>query len=402
MSNVTSKSWWGQNFPESIRQISNSIEENIQKSKEARINGVNNIKHSDAPARSNNNIKYIEDKITGLNKFIARLNLGNVSIEDINEHKATAVRINNFVKNMNRNLYNDEEVAKLDSFGVEIDKIINSLDSYTDNKPAGGIKVNNKVINKIKKKTNYMNTLFSKLQNAENLANDINNILSNCEATRQMILSIDPTTCSEDEIAELNSVTNILCNIKKQTEDIKASTKDNNKTIIASNNTSVQEVQSSAAAHNLGFNINNFIKQQPTIMPNVLQQQQPKPTVFPHQICGLTDEQITDVVSKHFKVLETLPVYPLYDLLNNKYLAHKMKEFNCKHRPNNPYLIQVNMNEYIDVPELLDKYKLCFTMPCHDKGYIIVVLFNTNPVPNKDGLLQYPLHVLKAKLNNNK
>ena len=79
-----------------------------------------------------------------------------------------------------------------------------------------------------------------------------------------------------------------------------------------------------------------------------------------------------------------------------------MKELNAKQRSNNPYLTQVNINEYIDAPELLDKYSLCFTMPCNDKKQIIVVLFNPTPVLDNNGVLNYPLHIFKETKNNNK
>jgi hypothetical protein len=73
-----------------------------------------------------------------------------------------------------------------------------------------------------------------------------------------------------------------------------------------------------------------------------------------------------------------------------------MKELDCKQRANNPYLTQVDINKYIDVPELIAQYSLCFTLPCNNKKQLIVVLFNPNPEVGKNGLLQYPIHIFKA------
>ena len=165
-----------------------------------------------------------------------------------------------------------------------------------------------------------------------------------------------------------------------------------------------QPVQQGVAAHTEGaFNISNFIKQPPVmnqqpIINQQQQQQQPeKPkAVFPHQICGLSDEEIVAEVAKHFKVMETLPAYALYDLCKNKNLAQKMKEYNCKQRANNPFLTQVDINEYINDPETLEKFKLCFTLPCNEKKKVIVVLFNPVAVPNKNGLVEYPLNIIKC------
>jgi hypothetical protein len=77
-----------------------------------------------------------------------------------------------------------------------------------------------------------------------------------------------------------------------------------------------------------------------------------------------------------------------------------MKACNSKNRPNNLLLTQVDINEYIAEPELLSKYPLCFTAPCNDKGYVIVVLFDPVVKPTDDGRVQYPMHVFKAKLTN--
>ena len=181
-------------------------------------------------------------------------------------------------------------------------------------------------------------------------------------------------------------------------------------------------VEQSAAAHTegTGFNINSFIKPEQNavsdtnIPVNPAQQmiqaqqtqeqaQQQIPPVFVHATSGLSDAEMIADIEKHFKIIYPgIPVTALYDLAHNKYLAKKMKELNCKQRSNNPYLTQVNPIEYIgDKPELMQKYNLVFTMPCNDKGYIIVVMFNTMPETNQNsGTVQYPLHIVKAKLKN--
>lgn len=266
---------------------------------------------------------------------------------------------------------------------------------------AGGDKVDSAIIKKIKGKINYANNLMK----SEDINNTIEKAKSVCEEVKQMILAIDPTTCSEDEIAELNDASAAIDKILKTNNSVETKQVE-----IATESIPVQQV---AAAHTEGgFNIGNFIKQNqqpvkgpnmPMANPNMKPNNQIRKNVFPHEICGLTDDQITEEIKRHFKVIESLHVYPLYDLLNNKLLREKMKEFNAKQRPNNPFLTQVNINEYIDIPELLAKYTLCFTIPCNDKDKIIVVLFNPTPVQDNNGVLNYPLHILKAtKINKNK
>ena len=302
-------------------------------------------------------------------------------------------------------MQNDKQNKK---FNVDIDSVIKSLinirtpieiiDNNTKqptldvviDPTAGGVKISNKMLSKIKGKVNYANKVLNKLQNneSENIVNDIGSIRSTCDDAGKMILSINPTTCTEEEIAELNDATAEISKIQKAIDNFKP-------TSVKTNN----EVQQTAAAHNTkeGFNISNFIKQeQPKVSVTNLNTSQNMSTAFPHQICGLTDDQIVEDVSKHFKVLEQLPAYALYDLAHNKLLANKMKELGSKQRPNNPFLTQVNINEYIDIPELLAQYSLCFTIPCNDKDKIIVVLFNPNAVLNGNGVFNYPLHIFKA------
>ena len=158
-------------------------------------------------------------------------------------------------------------------------------------------------------------------------------------------------------------------------------------------------------------NINNFIKNEQPPIPGVInmpgvqaaaqpQQQsvQAKPAIFPHQIDKVSDEDMLADVGKHYKLITHVVAPPLYDLVRNKFLAKKMKELNCKQRSNNPYFTQVNILEYIDDPGLLARFPLAFTLPCNDKGYIIMVLFNPTPEVLQNGHIQYPLHIFKAKL----
>lgn len=291
----------------------------------------------------------------------------------------------------------------------KVEKEVNKTDET-----AGGVKINDKIIKKIKAKMNYAEGVLNTLNNnkSENVASDINKIKTVVNEIYGLVASIDPTSCNEEEIAELNDISaksrsylKLVSEIKKANTDTKIA--DDNQA--SSNQTNV--VQQASAAHTEGgFSIANFIKQQPIKGPNMPTNNQPsqlKQSVFPHQICGLTDEQIVEEVKKHFEFMnieQSIPAYALYDLINNKFLTRKMKEFNAKQRANNPRLTQVNINEYIDIPELLAKYSLCFTIPCNDKNQIIVVLFNPIAVPDtKTGILQYPLHVIKAaKTNNNK
>lgn len=266
--------------------------------------------------------------------------------------------------------------------------------------------VNAKSIEKAKKKVNYMSSLLAKLENnnSKDPAADLSSIEKVRDEFQKLIESIDMKSCSKDEIGEINDTILIAETTAEKARKIVGSI------AIAAENNVQQEapVQQGEAAHTQsGFNINNFVKQpvgpKMPVANNTAQQQNNTPSVFPHQICGLTDAQIVEEVGKHFKVIQQLPAYALYDLCNNKYLAKKMKELDAKQRPNNPYLTQVNINEYIDVPELLQKYTLCFTMPCNNKKQMIVVLFNPTPVSDKNGL-QYPIHIFKAAKtkNNNK
>lgn len=288
-----------------------------------------------------------------------------------------------------------------------------------------------------------MNNLMNKVRVGNGSTEDITNAETTAKEIKKMISSINFTVCTPDEVTKLNcastaadiamydlkSVTNntakgVINNVEEVKSDVKEPVNNAQKT---------KQVEPAAAAHTEGaFNIANFIKDNPrpadptgqqpfrfdpmrfvnnpqpiqnpygpmnNIMPNQIQQ--PRRVVFPHQICGLTDQQLVEEVQKHFKVIQELPARPLYDLYNNKLLARKMKELDAKQRPNNPYLTQVNINEYIDVPELLEKYTLCFTMPCNDKKQLIIVLFNPNPVLDERGMLNYPLHIFKARKTNN-
>lgn len=281
--------------------------------------------------------------------------------------------------------------------------------SVKTDESVGGLKFADKIVNKITNKINYVDSVISKVETgkSEDVVTDISKIKSVAKEVEEMVASINPTSCTEENISILNDATASAKDAIKKAESLEA-----DKQVDEKKQSSVNEnapVQQQEAAQSIGFNIANFIKenQQPVKGPNMpvntnnKQAQQPKPTtVFPHQICGLSDTEIVEEVRKHFKVFQELPAYPLYDLANNKLLARKMKEMDAKQRPNNPLLTQVNINEYIDVPELLSQYQLCFTMPCNDKKQVIVVLFNPNPVEDKNGVKQYPLHILKAAKTN--
>lgn len=250
-----------------------------------------------------------------------------------------------------------------------------------------------KVAKKIKGKFNYVIKLSNGLSKSANPAEDLNKINAVVKEAKDLMASIDKTKLSNEEVADLESGIVAIDAIIKMAEGAVSLAK--LPEVITS---SSGDVGNGAATNTLGFNIGNFMK-------GFQPQQQPKPvqdkpkSVFPHQIDGLTDDQIVEEVSKHFKLLPdcTVGAYPMYDLCKNKILAKKMKELNAKQRANNPFLTQQKIEEYIDVPELLDKYNMCFTIPCNDKGKVIVVLFNPVPVDEKNGL-QYPIHIFKAGL----
>lgn len=263
-----------------------------------------------------------------------------------------------------------------------------------------------KLFNKIHKKMNYIESVVNALttNKSQSVAHDINLVKTTVKQINDLVLSVDPKKYEPKDIATLNN----LSAKANSYLDIVAKIEMGNTNTVVSKDKQQGEVEQQAVAHTEGgFNITNFIKpnQQPIAgpnMPNPNRMQQQKTSVLPHEICGLTDEQMIEEVKKHFKIIQPVNTYPLYDLLKNKILAHKMKELNAKQRSNNPYLTQVNINEYIDIPELLAHYNLCFTIPCNEKDKVIVVLYNSNLVRDNTGALNYPLNIFKATLTNKK
>ena len=268
-----------------------------------------------------------------------------------------------------------------------------------------------KIIVKSNKKLHFANKLLDKLNNngSDNPEDTKKAIINICNEVKNMLSGINVADGNTKFISELLDEANKLSKAAdgfiinpQQQPQPEANPKEQQ--------VQPKKVQQQTVAHNngYGFNIANFMQpQQQQVQMHVVQptQQQPKQTksaVFPHEICGLIQDQIAAEVSKHFKLIPkenrnyTMSADALYDLANNKLLARKMKELDCKQRPNNPYLTQVDINEYIGEPELLAKYPWAFTMPCNDKKKLIMVLFNPNPVMDKNGVLQYPLHIFKA------
>lgn len=251
----------------------------------------------------------------------------------------------------------------------------------------------NKIIKNIEGKAKYLEDIANRLTNnkSKDVVKDISKLKNISAELKQLIESVDRSLLSAEEVNRNNEILADIEGFLKLLDFIEP--------IVQTAAKGVQQPEAAYSMNN-GFNINNFVRQSPVIGGNnVVNNTVPK-TAFPHQICGLTDQQIVEVVGKHFKVIQELPVYPLYDLLNNKLLGAKMKEFGSKQKSNNPYLTQVNIDEYIDVPELLQKFSLCFTIPCYDKAQTIVVLFNPIPVPDGNGVLNYPLHIFKATKTN--
>jgi hypothetical protein len=278
-----------------------------------------------------------------------------------------------------------------------------------------------KAVNKISQKLDYAGSLLLKLEKgkSENVEEDVNKIKDISKEVYDMILEIDPDSCNEKEINLLNVCLERVKEIPTKLKNFKApvvetkqenAESDKKSEVVKTEEkkseapTNTAPVQQTEAAHTTGgFDIANFVKG-PKVTPPAANTvpEKPKSVVFPHQICGLTNDQLVEELRKHFKVNEEIPGYPLYDLLYNRYLAQKMKELDAKQRPNNPFLTQVDINRYVDSPELLAQYSLCFTMPCNNKKQVIVVLFNPTPVPDKNGVLNYPLNIFKtAKKNNN-
>lgn len=251
---------------------------------------------------------------------------------------------------------------------------------------------NDKTVKRIHDKLDYFVKLRDKIMSGHSTPEDLDKIKKVASEAKELLLVLDRTVLSESELKDIENTVKSLDNMLESMEQLKA---------VVNN----QKAQAAVAHTANGFNIANFIKEEKgPVVSQPVQQEPAKPkTAFPHQICGLTDQQIFEEIGKHYKLCQpNLPAYPLYDLINNRLLAKKMKSLDAKQRANNPYLTQVDINEYIDVPELLEQYNLCFTIPCNNKKEVIVVLFNPTPAAGKDGVVQYPLHIFKATKTNNK
>ena len=277
-----------------------------------------------------------------------------------------------------------------------------------------GATSDNKLIKKIMGKVKYLEKIGLRLKEGESkdVAGDIARVRILLDEIPNLIKTLPAGVVDADKA---NAVIGVIDSVKKEITTIEAQTQVQQPVQQPVQQQSPQQPvqqqhpqtqQGAAAAHTEGaFNIGNFIKsQQPIYVPNVQQQ---RPVVFPHQM-GLTQQQIADEVNKHFKLIPkdkrdyTITADALYDLINDKRLSQKMKELGSKQRPNNPYLTQVNITDYIDIPKLLQSYQLCFTTPCKDNRKIIVILFNPNPVPDNNGVLHYPLHIFDARKTNGK
>lgn len=257
--------------------------------------------------------------------------------------------------------------------------------------PANGVKVDTDFIKNL---NNDIQKISDKVAavNFNSTKEDALQIKKECEQVIENIRSIDLMSCSVDNLNVIGKAKSVV--------DLLLTKLTNVETVLNTVNKPQQQQQQAAAANDLGFNISNFVGNNPMIRSAKRANQQRPQSVFPHMICGLTDEQIVAEVVKHVKVLYDLPAYQLYDLISNKVLAKKLKELNAKN-PDNFVLYQKNIREYIDIPELLSKYNLCFTVPCNDKGKVIIVLFNMTPVEGNNGALNYPLHIFKASYVNN-
>ena len=388
------------------------------------------IKNGDSENVSGD-INSAKSVIYDITDMLTSINPDNCSSEEIDELDSLIVKLKETEKNVNtiKPVYRTIYITKVSSETDDANNIVNTSKDEGDNKQKVISKIINindlkdeklnnqliesiednknigKIIVKVNKKLNYANKLLTELNTggSTNPADSKNLILTICKEVKEMLSNIK---APDNKVELINKLISEVESTEKAAEAF---------TIISS---APQSQQQPAAAYNngYGFNIGNFIKPQAQQQPIPMQQQQPipmqqqhqvKPTVFPHQICGLTQEQIAEEVGKHVKLIPkenrnyTIPADVLYDLVNNKLLSRKMKELDCKHRANNPYLTQVNINEYIGEPELLSQYPLCFTMPCNDKKKLIMVLFNPNPVMDKNGILQYPLHIFKATKTNN-
>jgi hypothetical protein len=272
-------------------------------------------------------------------------------------------------------------------------------------------KITDQQAKELKDKIKFVSDLLDKLYNGASsvIYDDYEAAVMAVEEMAIIVSSVQTIGLSEEDISLLNdtcaTINKFLDRIKKfnpancgySEEKLKAVLKRKDDVMKLGDLTSSTQ---QLAAHSMGgFNIGNFVhqQQQGPVAGTPVQQ---AANLLPHQTCGLTNDQIVDEVNKHFKLMHAVPAWPLYDLLHNNILSVKMRELGSKQRPNNPYLTQVVLTEYFDQPEYTNNYNLCFTIPCKDKGYVIMVLYNTNMVI-ANNRPYYPLNILKAKLRKN-
>ena len=294
------------------------------------------------------------------------------------------------------------DVALGDMYGTLAKQRKNAHDWVEEHdKKEEGIEVDDEILNGIKDKITYLKNLATTFNKSADPLGDAKKAKDMCDEIVKLIVSINPAGCTEEEISELNDATASVNDMKECFKAIEIVYKH----IPVKEATIVERatpVQQTVAAHNPEqFNISNFIKpaQQTVAVPNTPVNNVTLPAL-PHQDKELTTEEITREVEKHFRLIPreqrnyTVDGCALYDLLKNKVLGERMKELNSKQRSNNPFLTHVDINKYINDPELLQKYSLCFTIPCNERDKIIVVLLD--PVAkNINGELQYPLNILK-------
>lgn len=173
-----------------------------------------------------------------------------------------------------------------------------------------------------------------------------------------------------------------------------------------------------AASHNIGgFNINNFVSNAPVNQPqmphkyaqpypfgipnNMAVQSMQRPNVghfcepLPHE--GKAYNEVQHEVCQHFTFfpntnINTDQICALYDLLHNKFLKEKMKEFNAKTMD----LKQVSITDFANDPEIdTSRFNSAFEMKCADGKHKIVILYNTGISINNCGCKYHCINIFK-------
>lgn len=233
----------------------------------------------------------------------------------------------------------------------------------------------------------------------------------------------------DDMVNLIDNIATVAKTVSKNKNDTKKKKKES--TVV--NNTSQKKIINNvegvpadqqqmmfAASHNIGgFNINNFIANPPenqSQVPLNYAQPQPYPFMVPNNMAaqamhtpnvghfceplpheGKDYNKVQHEVYQHFTffpktTIKQCQIIALYDLLHNKFLKEKMKEFNV----NKMDLKQVDINDFANDPEIdISRFNTAFEMKCADGKHKVIILYNTGISINNCGCKYHCINVLK-------